>query len=111
MGLTLNKRDNYSSGRDWRTRAIEWLHEMPPSVWDRINANLYESAKKCIERDPYDAVALGSMFSEHGQHTEEHALLIAGAEAAKGHNVFNGLAEPLEQLAKRAEQAGEDSNV
>lgn len=111
LGLTLNKRDNYSSGRDWRTRAIEWLHEMPPSVWDRINANLYESAKKCIERDPYDAVALGSMFSEHGQHTEEHALLIAGAEAAKGHNVFNGLAEPLEQLAKRAEQAGEDSNV
>ena len=111
LGLTLNKRDNYQSGRDWRSRAIEWLHEMPPSVWDKINANLYESAKKCIGRDPFDAVAFGSVFSEHGQHTKELALLIAGSEVAKGHNVYNGLAEPLEQLAKRAEQIGEDVNV
>lgn len=104
--VTMHKRDRYHSQPDWRDHALAWLHQMPEELWCKLRDELLKSALKCIETDPYDAVAFASICSEHGSHAEERRLLEAGATAAHGHHIFHGLEFPLQQLAVSAERMG-----
>lgn len=100
--LARHRRHLYGHGRDWRDDAIDWLSTLPERVWRVVAGDFTACARVVVHRDPGEALLFASALCEHSEHGEEASVLLVAAQAARGHSLFNGLSQPLENLHRQA---------
>ena len=110
--LVRHRRDRLRNGRDWREDASNWLMSISTQVWNQVSKEFKACAQEVPQRDPREGLMFASVFSEHGEHTDEARVLEIAANSSNGHSVFHGLHAGMSTLHQRAFRlAGEDPNA
>jgi hypothetical protein len=103
-------RDPYTSDRDWREEAADWLLDLPQGKWRAVASEFAACARAAVLRDPAETPLFASVMCEHGDHGAEASVLLAGSGASKGHSLFHALCKPLETLHRQARRDGATPN-